>query len=37
MKNKLAITAVVAAVVLTLLWAAHHVDAIGFIRALHGG
>ncbi len=37
MKNKLAITVVAAVVVLALLWAAHHVDAIGFIRELHGG
>jgi hypothetical protein len=37
MKNKLAITAVVAALVLALLWAAHHVDAIAFLRQLHGG
>jgi len=37
MKNRLVLTAIAAALVLAVLWAAHHVDAMAFVRQLHGG
>jgi hypothetical protein len=37
MNRKFVVGALVAAVLLATLWAAHHVDALGFLRQLHGG
>jgi hypothetical protein len=37
MKGKLSIVALITALFVVALWAAHHVDFIDFLRRLHGG
>ncbi len=37
MKNKLSIAALIAASLIAVLVALHHLDMIGFIKRLHGG
>jgi hypothetical protein len=36
MKGKLSIVALIAGLFVVALWAAHHVDFIGFLKRLHG-
>jgi hypothetical protein len=37
MKNKLSTAALIAALLVAVLIALHHLDMIGFIKRLHGG
>ena len=37
MKSKLSIVTMIAALLLTILWAAHQFNFVGLIKQLHGG